>query len=270
MMPDEYPTLDELAAADARRRQRDNPNPHYPGSKAAAGVAQRIIGQMSPHKTYVELFAGSAAVFRLKRFAPRNVLCDKSPTVCHLLEDWATRHGAPRLDVIQGDALEVLATHPAMQDPNTLVYADPPYLLSTRTRLLYEWEFFSEVEHVQLINALKAVRARVMLSGYWSELYLVELKTWRHFSFPAMTRGGLVEEYVWCNFPEPQVLHDPRFAGQNFRERERIKRKRDRWQKRFAAMPAKERQVIALALGGVDRAALALALDPALSGETGE
>ena len=85
-----------------------------------------------------------------------------------------------------------------------------------------------------------------------------------------MTRGGLVEEYVWCNFPEPQVLHDPRFAGQNFRERERIKRKRDRWQKRFAAMPAKERQVIALALGGVDRAALALALDPALSGETGE
>jgi hypothetical protein len=47
------------------------------------------------------------------------------------------------------------------------------------------------------------------------------------------------------------VLHDTRFVGEGFRERERIKRKRDRWRRRFAAMPPAERQVIAEALRAV-------------------
>ena len=39
----------------------------YPGSKAQAGVFQRIIGQMPPHSTYVEPFFGSGQIFWRKR-----------------------------------------------------------------------------------------------------------------------------------------------------------------------------------------------------------
>ena len=43
----------------------------YPGGKAGAGVWQRIINQMPPHRLYVEPFVGAGAVLRAKRPAER-------------------------------------------------------------------------------------------------------------------------------------------------------------------------------------------------------
>jgi hypothetical protein len=55
-------------------------------------------------------------------------------------------------------------------------------------------------------------------------------------------------------------LHDPAQAGGDYRERERIKKKKTRWQDRFAAMGPRERQAIAEALWNVDRAAVEAAV----------
>jgi hypothetical protein len=43
------------------------------------------------------------------------------------------------------------------------------------------------------------------------------------------------------NYPEPQTLHDYRYLGENFRERERIKRKQIRWRRRLQDMDSSER-----------------------------
>jgi hypothetical protein len=51
-------------------------------------------------------------------------------------------------------------------------------------------------------------------------------------------------EYVWFNYPEPVQLHDYSFLGSNFRERERIKRKKQRWVDRLKSMPMLERQAL--------------------------
>ena len=89
----------------------------------------------------------------------------------------------------------------------------------------------------------------VMISGYYSELYAQELAGWRSIQFSAQTRGGrTVTEWLWMNFPEPVELHDYQFLGENFRERERIKRKRLRWQARLKRMPAIERYALLSAL----------------------
>jgi len=56
------------------------------------------------------------------------------------------------------------------------------------------------------------------------------------------------------NFPADLPIHDVRYVGEGFRERERIGRKRNRWVKRLSAMPPAERQVIREALADVDRA----------------
>jgi hypothetical protein len=85
----------------------------------------------------------------------------------------------------------------------------------------------------------------VMLSGYWSELYAHELKGWRSISFQSMTHGGFcATEWLWMNYPEPFELHDYSYLGDNFRERERIKRKKDRWVLRLEQMPTLERFAI--------------------------
>lgn len=87
-----------------------------------------------------------------------------------------------------------------------------------------------------------------MISGYWSELYAQTLKDWRTLSFPGVTRGGPAREYLWTNFPEPVELHDYRYLGAGFRERERIKRKKQRWAEKLRKMPLLERLALLAAV----------------------
>lgn len=85
----------------------------------------------------------------------------------------------------------------------------------------------------------------VMISGYWSELYAEMLSGWRTLTFWTVKRNGeRVQEWIWMNFPEPFELHDYRYLGRNFRERERINRKKRRWAARILAMSAAERGAV--------------------------
>lgn len=166
--------------------------------------------------------------------------------------------------VLQRDALEFLETSPDLTGSDTVVYCDPPYLHSTRSTKtvvkgwkarqtsegwngLYQHEM-SDVDHRRLLRWAIAAECRVMISGYWSKMYGSTLRNWRCSRFQAMTRGGMAEECVWCNFPEPAELHDYRYLGEGFRERERIKRKKQRWTARLAKMPLLERRCLLAAL----------------------
>ncbi|HEX6014565.1 MAG TPA: hypothetical protein VFY87_22775 [Geminicoccaceae bacterium] len=83
-----------------------------------------------------------------------------------------------------------------------------------------------------MLDILTALPCMVMVSGYWSKLYADRLAAWHVSQFQAMTRGGKpATEWLWCSFPPPVVLHDYRHLGASFRERERIKRKKQRWSK---------------------------------------
>lgn len=94
----------------------------------------------------------------------------------------------------------------------------------------------------------------VIVSGYWSELYATELAGWHTTTFRAMTRGGKPRtEWLWYNFEPPAELHDYRYLGSGFRERERIKRKKKRWVSRLERMPELERQALLAAISTVQR-----------------
>lgn len=140
------------------------------------------------------------------------------------------------------DGIEFLATYPFRG--TELVYCDPPYLTETRRGgRLYRHEM-SDAQHARLLEVIRALPCRVMISGYWSELYGRALGGWQFSSFRAMTRRGLATECIWWNFPAPVELHDYQHLGANFRERERIKRKKNRWTARLAKMPLLERQAL--------------------------
>jgi hypothetical protein len=90
----------------------------------------------------------------------------------------------------------------------------------------------------------------ILISGYWSDLYADALKDWNSTSFQAMTRAGKpATEWLWYNYPEPVALHDYGFLGENFRERERIKRKKQRWVNRLRTMDVLERRALLAAIG---------------------
>lgn len=205
----------------------------YPGSKAQAGVFQRIIGQIPATKLYVEAFFGSGQVFWRMRRAERSIVIDRLPGLI-------ARAGAEAgVSAICGDAISVL---PKLALPaEAVVYCDPPYLLSTRKgRIYYEHEM-SERAHTSLLTLLKKMRSRVLLSGYPSELYSSQLQDWRCISYKTRTRGRTVTECLWCNFPEPAELHDWIYAGKNFRQRLSLKRLARRWLARLEGMPERKR-----------------------------
>lgn len=110
------------------------------------------------------------------------------------------------------DALELLAS---MNVPDAVVYADPPYLISTRSAMRrrpggdYAHEFATEEEHRSLAEVLQAHQGTVLLSGYPSGLYdelyaawhRVERRVVRRSSNGRSSKLPHAVEVVWSNRP---------------------------------------------------------------------
>jgi DNA adenine methylase len=215
----------------------------YPGGKNGSGIYQKIINQMPPHRAYIEPFLGSGAVMRLKRPADVSIGVDSDADVVASVKLSGLKT-VPGLLVRCDDAISFLKSYAWQGDE--MLYCDPPYLGSVRKSQepIYYHEMMSPGQHIELLRLLKRLPCMVMISGYWSQLYAHELAGWRTIFFQAMTHAGPATEWLWMNYPEPFELHDYRYLGKNFRERERIKRKQLRWRARLARMPALERYAL--------------------------
>jgi hypothetical protein len=221
----------------------------YPGGKGGVGVFQTIINRMPPHRVYAEPFLGGGAVMRAKRPASLNIGIDKDPEAVKAVARAAIAiHGEAGFRFETGDALGFLRWYPFAGDE--LIYCDPPYLFDTRNsdRPRYAYELGDKAGHSALLDILTALPCMVMLSGYWSQLYADRLHDWHSIQFQAMTHGGPRTEWLWCNFPEPIALHDYGYLGVGFRERERIKRKKQRWTARLHSLPMLERRALLAAI----------------------
>lgn len=95
-------------------------------------------------------------------------------------------------------ALEVINK---INAPDVLVYADPPYLGSTRDwQTYYREEMLGEVEHLELLDALDEHSGMVVLSGYASTLYDDRLAHWARVTREAQTEAGQSRtEVLWLN-----------------------------------------------------------------------
>lgn len=220
----------------------------YLGSKAASGAYQAIISQMPPHDTYIETHLGGGAIMLRKPPALRSIGWDIDPVA---VEEFCQGNPkfldnqAERLMIEVGDAVELLRTAPLEQYGRTLLYVDPPYLPETRTsRARYRHEYTVD-DHRKLIATLRDLPSSVMvmISGYPSALYGALLSDWRSMQFQAMTRGGVRTEQLWMNFAEG-AAYSAAYAGTDYIDRQRIKRKAERWAARYRDLPPGEQLAI--------------------------
>jgi DNA adenine methylase len=80
-----------------------------------------------------------------------------------------------------------------------LIYADPPYILETRTKRHYKHEMTIQ-DHIELLDLLDAHPGPVLLSGYAHPLYDERLKHWKRETFTALAEAGAKrEEVLWIN-----------------------------------------------------------------------
>jgi DNA adenine methylase len=215
----------------------------YPGGKGMSGMYQKLINQIPPHRVYIESHLGGGAVIRYKRLAEINIGVDVNMSV---LEQW---NDTDSLSLIQSDAVCFLEKYKFIGDE--FIYVDPPYLADTRSshRAIYNDEYTVE-QHVALLKAINKLPCNVMISGYHSELYRDSLVGWRSFFYESRNRAGKkTTEWIWMNYPKPVELHDYQYLGEDFREREKIKRRIQRWVSRLEDMPILEKHAVLNAIG---------------------
>jgi site-specific DNA-adenine methylase len=225
----------------------------YNGGKGGDGVYQTIINQIPPHQTYIELFLGGGYILRTKKPAwYRNIGIEINPAVFKKWND-ARETGIHDFDILHDCGIEFLGNTigemVTRKKEDTFIYADPPYPRDTRksARPLYEFEF-TEADHRRLLGTISLLPYNIAISSYENDLYNEYLAGWRKISYTAQTRKGKATEVLYMNYPEPEMLHEYTFAGNNYRERERIRRKVQRHIEGLKKLPALERNAILQAI----------------------
>lgn len=113
---------------------------------------------------------------------------------------------AARLQGVTIENLDFRKLIPKLDHPDTLFYVDPPYLMETRSAggKGYTHEMTQE-DHCQLAWLLARCKARIVISGYPSELYTDLFQDWRRDEKRVSANGqrGAVSrlECLWMNFP---------------------------------------------------------------------
>ncbi|MEX3715064.1 DNA adenine methylase [Cytobacillus horneckiae] len=246
---------------------------HYPGSKWS--MASWIISHMPEHKTYLESFFGSGAVFFNKGPSDIETINDMDSSVVNLfrvirdnperlaagiewtplsreeyyasyefetgneIEDarrflvrcWqaigaktSDRTGwrslissngpdtakewsklpekillvAKRLKEAQIEHQPAVKLLERYKRKEVLVYADPPYIIETRTKRHYKHEMTIE-DHIELLEVLNAP-GPVILSGYAHHIYDERLKHWHRETLDVAAEAGAKrQEVLWVN-----------------------------------------------------------------------
>lgn len=224
----------------------------YLGAKNGSGVFQCIINLMPPHETYIEGFLGTGAIMRRKAPAKNNIGIEINPGVIDKFDHAAAELNLS-INLINANAITYLKAFQPIG--KTVIYLDPPYVHSTRTSNARYKNELTDADHAELLTVVKHLAVLkdvfIIISGYRNHLYDTELADWYSKDFQAMTRGGVRTETVWCSF-HPGEQHYHTFAGKDFTDRQRIKRKAARWAKNFEALPAAERQAVMAALLAIE------------------
>jgi len=215
----------------------------YFGSKATSGLCQAIIAMMPPHETYIETHLGGGAIMMRKPAALHNIGIDRNERA---LARFACDYP---VELIHGCAHAFLAAYPFRG--RELIYCDPPYLESSRSSARRYRFDYSEQDHIALLQLLKGLPCRVMVSGYPSALYDERLGQWGSVELQVMNQAGVRTEKLWFNFT-PDRVHWASYAGRNFTHRQTVKRKAASWAKRYQAMPRAERLAVLSAMMAVE------------------
>jgi len=226
---------------------------NYLGSKGSSGMAQFIIGKMPRHDVYIEPFLGTGKIMKAKERAKLNIGMDLNVSMLVQVKKELDND----FTIVRGDTLIFLdflirySIDAHGYDASIVIYLDPPYPMSTRDDKYKQYEHeLSDAQHQALLNQLLKIdqeynNVYLMVSTYNNKLYSSMMHTWHHFTTNCMTRGGVREESLYTNFdPSQYIKHDYNFIGEDFTDRQRIKRKVKRWSNNFDKLPQDEKVLI--------------------------
>lgn len=107
---------------------------------------------------------------------------------------------AERLKGVQIENLPATELIKRYDTPDVFIYADPPYLRTTRKEYLYRHEMLEE-DHEILLKLLSEHPGKVLLSGYDNDLYNDVLRGWNKAQKDTTAECGRKRtETLWMNY----------------------------------------------------------------------
>lgn len=216
---------------------------NYPGSKGAAGAWQKIISEIPRCQRFVEVMCGSAIISRTIAGKASIVINDIDTGI---IDQIRCTGSVTKENLSYKDLIDKYDNG----GPKTVFYFDPPYLLETRSYKqgkLYKHDWDTQ-DHKEFISKALTVKSNCMISHYPCKMYDKAFKKWRKVYYKSMTRAGIRTECLYMNFEQPVLLLDYFHVGENFTDRQRIKRKVEKLISRLNNLPGKERSAILSAL----------------------
>lgn len=108
-----------------------------------------------------------------------------------------------RVEILQEPAVQAIRR---FDDPEALIYCDPPYVHATRSSPDAYGVEMSDENHAELAEQLNACQSKVVISGYASSLYDKLYRGWKRVEFDIANHaaGGKEKnratECLWMNF----------------------------------------------------------------------
>lgn len=118
-----------------------------------------------------------------------------------------TRLRGDTTHLVQIERMDALRLIERYNNPDVLMYIDPPYVRSARkSGRLYQYEM-TDADHEQLLDLLTQSKAKIVLSGYETDLYNERLRDWEKATTLSQTTSTkMAEEIIWMNYePNRQI-----------------------------------------------------------------
>lgn len=126
------------------------------------------------------------------------------PNTVNAIPDWnrlpkRILEATKRLKNVQIENQDALTLIKKYNHDDCLIYADPPYVLETRTKRHYAHEM-TDTQHEELVKELNNHSGYVLLSGYDNDLYNDILKGWSKATIKNQTvTGKNKQEVLWIS-----------------------------------------------------------------------
>lgn len=224
---------------------------NYPGNKGSLGVYQKIINQIPPCDTFIELFAGSAVISEYIYGSCRIHLNDIDKNVYSGLKKKFP--GSPQLKITMYPALKLLLSM-SSGNKGQVLFIDPPYIKETRpsNKDIYKIEMSMVDPHEQLLKTVVKKNLVSIITHPPHEIYEYYLKDWHKIPFIQQGHIKPFNDCIWLNYT-PGKLLTYKFLGVDFTDRQRIKRKINRWVNKLNSLPILERNAIVESIHGRNR-----------------
>lgn len=124
--------------------------------------------------------------------------------ITHTIDTAAARLRGDTTNLVQIEHMDALRLIERYNNSDVLMYLDPPYLRSVRrSGALYNHEMDTAGQK-ELLGLIVQSKAKIIISGYESDLYNTTLVGWHKDSIMSQTTSTkMAKETIWMNYEPP-------------------------------------------------------------------